>query len=96
MLLLADVDEYSFANADESQNLVNIDSGNNFLPDGSHQAITWTTVVYHRWGPPVIHPLRAKFFRGIINIYLHFMSLLHIDMTLKILPHVRPGPTYTT
>ena len=35
-----------------------------------------------------LNPLRAKFFRGNINIYLHFMSLLHIDMTqvLKILP----------
>ena len=45
-----------------------------------------------------VNPLRAKFFRGNINIYLHFMSLLHIDMTevLKILPQVRPGPTYST
>ena len=44
--------------------------------------------------------LRAKFLRGKINIYmyLHFMSLLHIDMTqvLKILLQVRPGPTYST
>ena len=40
-----------------------------------------------------INPLRAKFFRGNINTYLHFMSLLRIDMThvLKILPQVRPG-----
>ena len=46
----------------------------------------------------VLNPLRAKFFRGNINIYLHFMSLLHIDMThvLKICPHVRPGHTYST
>ena len=31
-------------------------------------------------------------------MYLHFMSLLHIDMTqaLKIHPQVRPGPTYST
>ena len=45
-----------------------------------------------------INSFRAKFFRGNINIYLHFMSLLHTDMTqvLKILPHVRPGPTYST
>ena len=45
-----------------------------------------------------VNPLHAKFFRGIINIYLRFMSLLHIDVTqvLKILPHVLPGPTYTT
>ena len=45
-----------------------------------------------------VNPLHAKFFRGNINIYLHFMSLLHIDKTqvLKILPQVRPGPTYST
>ena len=37
-----------------------------------------------------INPLRAIFFRGNINIYLHFMSFLHIDLThvLKILPQV--------
>ena len=47
-------------------------------------------------GRPV-NPLRAKFSRGNINIYLHSMSLFHIDMThvLKILPQVRPGPTYS-
>ena len=29
-------------------------------------------------------------------MYLHFMSLLHVDMTqvLKILPQVRSGPTH--
>ena len=34
-----------------------------------------------------------NFSRGNINIYLHFVSLLHIDLTqvLKILPQVRPG-----
>ena len=44
-----------------------------------------------------VNPLRAKFFRGNINIYLHFVSFLHIDMTqvLKILPQVREGPTYS-
>ena len=44
------------------------------------------------------NPLRAKFFRGNISIYLHFMSLLPIDMAhvLKILPQVKPGPTYST
>ena len=42
--------------------------------------------------------LRAKFLRGNINIYLHFVSIIHIDMTqvLKILPQVREGPTYST
>ena len=38
-----------------------------------------------------INPLHAKFFRVNINMYLHFMSFLHIDRTqvLKILPQVR-------
>ena len=47
---------------------------------------------------PMINPLRAKFFRGSINIYLHFISLFHIDMTQvrKFLPQVRPGLTYST
>ena len=43
-----------------------------------------------------ISPLRAKFFWGNINIYLHFMSFLHIDLTqlLKTLPQLREGPIY--
>ena len=47
---------------------------------------------------PHFNPLRAKFFRGNLNIYLHFMSLLQINMTqvLKIISQVRPGPTYST
>ena len=42
--------------------------------------------------------LRAKLFRGKINISLHFMPLLHIDMTQvpKILPQARPVPTCST
>ena len=46
----------------------------------------------------IINPLRAKFFWGNINIYFHFMSLLHIDPTqvLKFLPQVRPGLIYST
>ena len=38
----------------------------------------------------LINPLRAKYFRRNIKIYLHFMSLLYIDMTqvLKIHPQV--------
>ena len=45
-----------------------------------------------------INSLRAKFCRGYINIYLHFMSLFHIDKTrvFKILPEVIPGPIYST
>ena len=46
----------------------------------------------------IFNPLRAKFFRWNINIYLHFVSFLHIDTTqvLEILLQVRPGPTYST
>ena len=45
-----------------------------------------------------INPLRAKFFTGNIDIYLHFVSFLHIDMTqvVEILPQTRQEPTYST
>ena len=38
-----------------------------------------------------INALRAKFFRGIISIYLYFMSFLHINTTqvVEILPQIR-------
>ena len=38
-----------------------------------------------------LNTLRAKFFRVNINMSLHFMSFLHIDMThvLKIIPQIR-------
>ena len=43
------------------------------------------------------NPLRAKFSRGNINIYLHFVSFRHIDTTqlVKILPQIRREPTYS-
>ena len=46
----------------------------------------------------VFNSLRAKFFRGNINIYLHFVSFLHIDSTqvVEILPQIRQEPTYST
>ena len=46
----------------------------------------------------LINPLRAKLFRGNINIYLQFMSFLHIDATqvVEILPQIRQEPTYST
>ena len=46
----------------------------------------------------VFNPLRAKFFRGNKNIYLHFKSFLHIDMTgvVEILPQVGQERTYST
>ena len=45
-----------------------------------------------------VNPLRAKFFRGNINIYLHFVSFLHIDRTqvVEILPEIRQEPSYAT
>ena len=45
-----------------------------------------------------INPWRAKFFRGNMNIYLHFVSFLHISMTqvVEILPQIRQEPAYST
>ena len=46
----------------------------------------------------IINPLHAKFFRVSINIYLHFVSFLHIDTTqvVETLPQIRQEPTYST
>ena len=48
--------------------------------------------------PLLLDPLRAKSFRGSVNIYLHFVSFLHIDVTqvVGILPQIRQEPTYST
>ena len=45
-----------------------------------------------------INPLRAKLFRGNINIYLHFVSFLHIDETqvVETLHQIRQEPTHST
>ena len=45
-----------------------------------------------------INLLGAKFCRGNMNIYLHFMSFPHIDMTqvVEIFPQVRQGHSYST
>ena len=45
-----------------------------------------------------LNPLHAKFFRGNLNIYLHFVSFLHIDtmQVVEILPQIRQEPTYST
>ena len=45
-----------------------------------------------------INPLHAKFFRGNINIHLHFVSFLHTNKTQAVeIPHrVRQGPAYST
>ena len=44
-----------------------------------------------------IKPLRAKFIRENINIYLHFVSYLHIDtkQVVEILPQIKQEPTYS-
>ena len=63
------------------------------------QTIPWTNVdPIHIIRPQWFNPLRAKFFRGNINIYLHFVSFLHIDTTwvVEILPKIRQKPTYST
>ena len=46
----------------------------------------------------MINPVRAKFFRGNINMYLHSVSFLHIDtpQVVEILPQIRQEPTYST
>ena len=46
----------------------------------------------------LLHPLHAKFFRGNINIYLHFVSFLHIDVSevFEILPQIRQEFIYST
>ena len=46
----------------------------------------------------LINPLRSKFFRRNINIYLHFVSFLPVDKTqvVEILPQIRQEPTYST
>ena len=48
--------------------------------------------------PQCVNPLRAKFFWGNINIYLHFVSVLHIGtmQVVEILPQKRQEPTYST
>ena len=45
-----------------------------------------------------LNPLRGKFFKGNINIYLLFVSFLHIDMmqVVELLPEIRQEPTFST
>ena len=45
-----------------------------------------------------LNPLHAKSFRENKNIYLHFMSFFHIDMTqvVEIIIQVRQELTYST
>ena len=54
--------------------------------------------IFVEQGFEAINPLRAKFFRGNINIYLHFVSFLHTDTTqvVEIFPRERHEPPYST
>ena len=54
---------------------------------------------FNSLGPEMdINPLGAKFFWGNKNMYVHFMSYLHFDMTqvVEILPQVRQELVYST
>ena len=56
-------------------------------------------MTYHTfWEYKPLNPLRAKLFRGNINIYLHFVSYLHMGTTqvVEILPQIRQEPAYYT
>ena len=50
------------------------------------------------WDHENLNPLCAKFVRGNIIMYLHFMSFLHIDMrqVVEIQPHGKQGSAYCT
>ena len=72
--------------------LVDVASGDLVLPYQSKST--------RHAGPPatMLNPLRARFFRRNINIYLHFVSFLHIDTTqvVEILTQIRQEATYST
>ena len=58
-------------------------------PSGHCHSLDMSAIEFVR-----VNPLRAKFFRGNLNIYLHFMSFLHTNKTqvVEIPPRVRQGP----
>ena len=66
-------------------------------PKSNFKGTAIATFRYNESENYTFNPLRAKFFWGNINIYLHFMSSLQIDLTqvLKTLLQVREGPTYS-
>ena len=67
----------------------------NFLP------LVWYMLYLFLYCVPriifIVNPLRAKFLRENINIYLHFMSSLHTDKTpiVEIPPRARQRPAYS-
>ena len=77
------------------------------------QPLPETILTSHQWGSVAptsgqfhkkfsryqfINPLLAKFFRGNINIYLHFVSFLYFDtmQVVEMLPQIRQEPSYST
>ena len=79
-----------------SRILVNIGSGNGLVPSGTKPLPE--PMLIHYQLPLDLNPLRANFYRENINIYLHFVSFLHIDTTqvVEILPQIIQEPTYFT
>ena len=57
-----------------------------------------TCFLGHDHDSHTVNSLRANFFRGNINIYLHLMSFLHTNKTqvVEIPPRVRQRPAYST
>ena len=47
--------------------------------------------------PQWVNSSCAIFFRGHVNMHLHFMSFFHMDLTqvVQIVPYLRQGPTYS-
>ena len=73
------------------------DSGKGFIMD-CHQFQYTDYFFMVTFKNHIINSLSAKFFRGNINMYLHFMLFLYTDKTMiiEILPRIRPGLTYFT
>ena len=59
--------------------------------------IIWSNLEKWKLNLLDINPLRAKFFRGNINICLHFLPFLHPNKTqvVEIPARVRQGPAYS-
>ena len=76
--------------------------------DKQHNSTVHYSVIINFWKKSYMHtpglvqynlkPFKGWIFQREHNIYVHYMSLLHNDMThaLKILPQVRLEPTYST
>ena len=78
--------------------LITTDTDDKALP--SNQDTELVSTEYATFGTRGVsfNPLRAKFYRGNINIYLHFVSFLHIvaAQVVEILLQIKQEPTYST